>query len=863
MQRVFTFLLFIITAVQHVTAQVWRETNEASLRSAGERQIIPKKYGLFALNERQLMQVLHAAPKEFTHEARTGNNNILPIPMPDGSLQRFRVAVSSIMEPGLEQRVPEIRTYAGQGIDDPAATIRLDWSPYYGFHGMILSPHGTVFIDPYARNDKEHYISYYKRDFAKRGSYQEQGLDITPGDEAHLRSNAAAPCRGNELWVYRAAVSNTDEYAVAATGIQQPTKQQVLARIVTTMNRVTGVYESELAVRLVLIANNIEIVYNNDPANPDPYMGNSDGVTLLGESQSNITTRIGAANYDIGHTFSTGAGGIAGLGVVCRDNVKARGVTGLSNPTGDPFDIDYVAHEMGHQFGGNHTFNAVFPTCLLNANPGPQGTAVEPGSGTTIQGYAGICTTVDNTQPNSDPHFHTISYDEMINYLRTQNCQQRINTGNTPPVITAMFNNNAVIPPSTPFVLTGTATDADGDVLTYSWEQMDRGNGGGLLAGPATPTEPIFRSRVPKLSGSRIFPDIRAIVANYPINPPSEMNGIKGENLPLVPREMKFRLTVRDNRTGGGGIATGGEGCVTGFTDTFRIFVAGATPFAVTSPNGGETWQAGSVQTITWNNAATNVAPYNSPNVNIKLSLDGGFTYPISILENTPNDGVEQITVPTSLPSNATVRLLVESAESIFFDISNADFTIQNVVLPVALREFNVRAINRNDALLSWKTLTEVNSRSFDIERSIGNSNNFSKVGTIATTGNATTGSDYSFTDKDLPYNTVIHYRLKQVDVDGRSTLSPVRTIRISQKGSSIRVQPNPAKDFIRIVNDGDKINNAQLRILAPDGKVVYNRTISLITGVVTADVSMLASGVYTVQVVTNDTVHSEKLLKQ
>ncbi len=868
MPKFFTFLLLTCFSFLNAPAQIWKEVSEAALRTAAKREIIPTKYKVYKLDEVGLARVLKSAPKEFTSEARSGASNILQVPMPDGSHQSFRISVSSIMEPGLEQKVPEIRTFAGQSIDDPAANIRFDWSPYYGFHGMILSPHGDVYIDPYAKNDKENYISYFRSDFTSKDAFKELASpDLTgrAGSQNIRRVTAAAPCRGTELWTYRTAVSNTDEYAAAATGITNPTKAQVLAKIVTSVNRVTGVYENELAVRLILIANNIDIVYNNDPASPDPYLGNDNGVTLLDESQANITSKIGTANYDIGHTFSTGAGGVAGLGVVCDNNNKARGVTGLGNPTGDPYDIDYVAHEMGHQFGGNHTFNAVFPTCLVNGNYGPQGTAVEPGSGTTIQGYAGICfEEVDDTQPHSDPHFHTISYDEIINYLNTVNCQGRIATGNTPPVITAMNNNNRTIPPSTPFTLTGAATDANGDILTYNWEEVDRGNGGGFASGIATPTEPLFRSRLPKLTGSRTFPDIRVIVANYPLDAPPQMDGLKGEYLSTVPREIKFRLTVRDNRSGGGGIATGGGGCVTGFADSFRVIVAGATAFSLTTPNGGETWQAGSTQTVTWNNAATNLPPYNAPNVNIKLSTDGGLTYPITVLANTPNDGTQEITVPNTFPTNSTVRLMVEAVESIFFDISNANFTVtNNVVLPLAMGDFSARAVNRNEALLKWNTLSETNNKGFEIQRSIGSSSNFVTVGFVQSGGNTTRGQEYTFTDKALPFNTVIHYRLKQVDVDGRSTFSAIRTIRLSEKSISIRVQPNPAKDFITIMNDGEKIVNAQLRILAADGKIVYNQNISLVANTARVNVSSLSKGVYTVQIISKEVYHSEKLVKQ
>ena len=239
-----------------------------------------------------------------------------------------------------------------------------------------------------------------------------------------------------------------------------------------------------------------------------------------------------------------------------------------------------------------------------------------------------------------------------------------------------MANNNLTIPVSTPFTLSGTASDANGDNLTYSWEEMDLGPSGAWNSGATSTTAPLFKSRVPKTTGVRTFPDIAVILAGYPTNPAATLGGLKGETLPTVSREMKFRLTVRDNRAGGGGgggvVSSGTLGCQT--STPFTVNVAGTTPFAVTSPNGGESFPGGTTQTITWNDAGTTAAPFNVANVKISLSTDGGLTYPTVIVASTPNDGTEALTIPAV--ATTTARIKIEAVGNIFFDISNANFTI-------------------------------------------------------------------------------------------------------------------------------------------------------------------------------------------
>ena len=643
--------------------------NSIQLNSATMKRVIqPQKYRAVSMEVNNIKNFVWSLPSE--KNVNRLQAPVLELPMPYGGTERFRVWESSIMEPGLAARFPEMRTFAGQGIDDPTATIRFDYNPYFGFHAQILSPvTGRIYIDPFARGDVDHYISYYTRDNAKVSNFTCETPE-SPSFTSPPSTSLAGPCRGTELFTYRLALACTGEYAVAVCAPNAPTVPLTAAAMLTTVNRVTGVYETEVSIRMVLVANNDNLIYLNGTT--DPYTNNNGG-TMLGQNQTNVDAVIGAANYDIGHVVSTGGGGVANLRVPCTGS-KARGVTGLSLPVGDNFDIDYVAHEMGHQWGGNHTFNSSTGSCgggNRNAS-----TAYEVGSGTTIQAYAGICGS-DDTQPHSDPFFHTLSYDEISNYISTGNgfnCKVLTTTGNTIPSITAMNNNGATIPIGTPFTLTATATDGDGDALTYCWEEWDLGPSTAWNGGATNTTSPLFKSRIPKTSGSRTFPDIAVILAGYPAAPAGTMGGLKGETLPQVARAMKFRLTVRDNKAGGGGITTGGEGCQTGQTTTFQINVAGTTPFAVTVPNGGESYAGGSTQTITWNTATTEAAPFNVANVKISFSSDGGLTFPTIIVASTANDGSEAVTIPAGLTT--TARIKVEAVGNVFFDISNANFSV-------------------------------------------------------------------------------------------------------------------------------------------------------------------------------------------
>ena len=684
---------------QNTNNAVWQLVDESSVVAIGPRVIVPSHYRVARLNQTELTTLLASAPKEFTSGSA---DVIMSVPMPDGTFARFKVEESPIMEPALAARFPNIKTYRGQGIDDPTATGRFGVTPE-GFHAIILRRGGTVLIDPYAKGDTTNYITYLKRDVPKINRFECLVQDLDPSVNPGLKtlsaemaptisaasdpgtSDLVAPS-GNVLRTYQLALAATAEYVNVFRqpgDTNQQAKERALVQMIIIMNRVNGVYERDLAIHMTLIARELDIIYT-DPLT-DPYT-NDAGPTMITENQTNLDAVIGSANYDIGHVFSTGGGGVATLRVPCKNGSKARGVTGLPNPTGDVFAIDYVAHEMGHQYGGNHTFNGMAESC---GTPGQRSAAasVEPGSGSTIQAYAGICTTQD-LQKNSDDYFHVKSLEELSFYTtgtgsghEGNTCDDETLTGNTVPSVDA--GSNYTIPKDTPFMLTAAAFDADGDALTYNWEEYDAGGTAGFsppdndVDGTA---RPILRSYDPVTSPSRVFPSLQYILNNANVPPTFYTCGITiqgqpipcltGEILPAANRTMNFQVTVRDNRASGGGV----------ISDLAQVTVvrnSGATifgPFVVSAPNSAVTWAGGDTQTVTWDVANTNIAPINAANVKISLSADGGQTFPFVLVASTPNDGSQAITVPNV--ATTTARIKVEAVGNIFFDISNANFTV-------------------------------------------------------------------------------------------------------------------------------------------------------------------------------------------
>jgi hypothetical protein len=572
-------------------------------------------------------------------------------PDSEGNLKSFELYKTHTMSPGLAAKFPSISSYAGTS-EDGKYSLRLTITNQ-GIFGMISGTDGDVFINPLTASSR-----FYKV-FNKKNAFRENPLKclVKSSETIHPKKNSENTTMPDDgkLREYRLAVATTGEYsqyhinlAGVSGGTTTQKKTAVMNAIVVTMNRVNGIFERDLAISMVLVPNNEDLIFLN--ANTDPF-SNFNTFQLIDESQIEIDNVIGPANYDIGHTFSTGGGGLASLASVCTLD-KASGVTGGSDPIGDAFDVDFVAHEMGHQFGANHTFNDF---CNGNINfP----TAIEPGSGSTVMGYAGVC--FPSVQPHSDAYFHTISIDEINAVITTATCGTATTIANTAPTI-ASLPTTYTIPYGTAFVLTASAFDAEGDTMTYCWEQVDNGNAPNPPS--STSTEgPLFRSFEPDLLPHRFFPNINAILAGN-LAPMWEV-------VPDVARTMDFTLTVRDNNILGGQTAT----------EDVTIIVANTGPFTVTSQNSdGIVYDTGQQFQVTWNVAGTNTGGVNATNVDIFLSVDGGYTYPVLLADNVGNDGAHTVSVPDGSGGGPDCRIMVKGFNNIFFDINNNYLTINDL----------------------------------------------------------------------------------------------------------------------------------------------------------------------------------------
>ncbi|MBK1896128.1 reprolysin-like metallopeptidase [Chryseobacterium paridis] len=663
-KQLFYVVLFVFSISLGKAQDFFTPISERSIKS---ETVQPEKFLTYTLNVSGMKNYFNAVPELRDNDSKD-NAPIIVLPMPNGTKAKFKIWKSSVMAPELAQKFPQLVTFTGQGVDDKYATIKLDFTEL-GFHAQIKSVvSGDIYIDPYAKTDINNYIIYNKSDLIDRNPRTCGTKDEEIQAEKKSAQKTVTPSVGNQIRIFRFVVACTNQYAKAATGLAAPTVAQTLSAIVTSVNRVNGVYEQEVAARLILVPNETNVIFTN--AATDPFTGNDDAYTLIDESQAQIDALIGSANYDIGHTFSTGGGGLAGLGVICVNGQKGSGITGSPNPVGDPYDIDYVAHEVGHQFGGPHTFNATTSSCNGNRSAS---NAVEPGSGITIMAYAGICGALNNLANNSIPIFHTRSFQSITSTIQAATCQVTTPVSNTAPVVNA--GSDYTIPLNTPFKLTGSATDAQGNALTYCWEQNDVGPAGNWNA--ATGNAPLFRSFLPVTAPYRYFPKIADVLSN---------TTVKGEVLPTYARSMAFRLTVRDNNAGCAGVAN----------DDVAITVDGGSgPFKVTSPATVTAWMGNTSQTVTWDVANTTAAPVSCANVSILLSTDGGLTYPITILASTPNDGSQVITVPNITTNQA--RIMVASVGNVFYHINPVTFTInENLAVNEVSKDNDVFVIYPN-----------------------------------------------------------------------------------------------------------------------------------------------------------------------
>lgn len=654
---------------------IWHNASPSFAAIHGLRALQPERFRIATVSEDVLKSWLETAPSDYAHAIT------ISLPLPEEGYQAFRVWETTVMEEPLALKHPGIRTYTAEAVSNHRITAKLDYTPF-GFHAMIYNGDRSFLIDPYAAKANGAYIVYYKKDYS-RPSSQRMFCEVegeAPVTVAHKQW--AERLNGTVRKSYRLALAADSEYCIAVAG-PNPSKADVLAKMVTSVNRVNGVYERELAITMVLIAGEDTIIFNTPT--PDPYTNNS-GSTMLFQNLATLSARIGAANYDIGHVFSTGGGGIAQPGCVCNGN-KACGVTGAASPVGDAFDIDFVAHEMGHQFSAAHTFNANSGgSCAGNAVPN---FSYEPGSGSTIMAYAGICGGGYDFQAHSDAYFLSASLEQISTFITSgsgANCASvtsSTNTNATLPAFAATYN----IPRLTPFELTApAATDATSDTLTYCWEQ--RNTGGADFGKSLDQTHiagPLFRSFPPTFSTTRVFPSL-----------PRLLNGLStpGEKLPDTGRTMSFKVTERDIYQGWGAFNIPDDAI------TLNA-VQGSGPFAVTSITSHDTLMGNSRQLITWDVAGTADAPISCATVDIYLSLDGGYTWPYLLSSGSPNNGSDSVKLPNPATRTDSARIKVKGSGNVFFNVNANNFSIlHDTTAPASSQVLSISPIPATTELL-------------------------------------------------------------------------------------------------------------------------------------------------------------------
>ncbi len=573
------------------------------------------------------------------------------LPLPDGVFVTVNAVVDTLLPPALSRKFPDIKTFKILP-DNSFISGRLDITTN-GFHALLQTRQGeTIFIDPVSNKQKTLYAAYKKSDQKltrdKPLSCSANLKDEILGKGLHSLLEKPQGRTAESLLNYRIAIAASGEYTAKHGG----TVEGALSAIVTTLNRVNQVFEQDLGIHLSLIENSDALIYTDEYS--DPYY-EEDEEALLKQNQKNIDRVIGSENYDIGHLFTTSGGGLAAIGSACYQSQKALGFSGVSHSYNDSFDLDFVAHEIGHQFGATHTFNGSDGLCSGDTRTAR--TAFEPGSGSSIMSYAGYCGQ-DNLQTNTDAMFHIGSIQQIREYVtrgKGNRCGTYNNIQNTAPMVNA--GNNYVIPAQTPFELKGSATDLDGDELVYTWQQIDAGERSpeNFDAGDNA----LFRLHLPSSSNERSFPPILDIITH---------SANRGENLPIQQRDMTFRLVVQD-------------GYNTTQSDNMSVQVERTgSRFALNMPRAQYTM--GDTHTVLWNVADTNMPPINCNSVDVSLSVDGGYSFTRNLGQSLPNTGRALVTIPTNLDTTSRGRFKIKCSDNIFFAVSYRNFVLSKQAHP-------------------------------------------------------------------------------------------------------------------------------------------------------------------------------------
>ncbi|MBC7884119.1 MAG: T9SS type A sorting domain-containing protein [Saprospiraceae bacterium] len=642
----FLFIFLSILPSLIFSQDVWKRINESSisLRSDDTRDIIPQKYVTFEFNAAHFLKQLESAPMEFS-KISGRSQTTMELPMPDGSLVKFAVWEAPMMEKELAQRYPSIKSYKGYQIENKLVIARFGTGPN-GFHASIKTPRGMAYIDPYSNRNQDDYISYYTadhldnslRDRVLCGTTEEFMLQSQRDRRGHSHRN---PDGMMELRKYRLALGCTGEW-----GAIRVTKEKALADMVTFVERANIVFETELSLTAVLIAKNDELIFLDGET--DPYTNPDQGLSILGQNTNILNGRVGGGSYEIGHVFSVcyDVGGVAG-GNICTPG-KGAGVTCHNSPSISNGIVLVFNHEVGHQMTAGHTFNHCGDTDQLSL-----GTAFEPGSGSTIMGYAGACGS-DNLGIPRDDYYHVVTLEQILSFTNTAGsdayeCAEKIDINNHIPVINLPYKNGFSIPKSTPFFLQASAVDENGDIMTYNWDQFDNQTSSPL--GSPTGNAPIFRSLSPTSSTSRYFPNVSRILNGQFTD--------KTELLPTYGRDLTFRFVVRDNNPMG----------TAAVWEEMNFKVAeNAGPFKLTYPILDYKLKVGKELNVNWDVANTDKAPVNCKYVDIYMSYNNSLDFNsenlVLVSKSTPNDGQEVIIVPNK--TNTRARIVVKATENIF-----------------------------------------------------------------------------------------------------------------------------------------------------------------------------------------------------
>lgn len=634
-------LLALVLALPIVGFSQWKTANLGKAEVKEGKELI-EAAGLYSFDNEVFKQQLANAPERFSGQS----GKIISIPNAEGKMEKFEVWEASNFTPTLQAKFPEIRAYVGIGIDDPNAYLRFGLSPQ-GISTMTLRAGKSEFIEPYTV-DGNTYIVFNSKSHRNSG---EIPFECKTDDTAALSTELGDIASGNKasngvFKTFRLAQSTTGEYGQYFGGLAG-----AMAAINITLTRVNGVFEKDIAVQLILVDNNEDVVFidpNTDPYSPPSGMGQ-----WQNQLEATLNNIIGFANYDIGHLFGrSGGGGNAGcIGCICNAG-KGRGYTspGQGGPEGDNFDIDFVAHEYGHQLGANHTFSFNYEGTGAN---------VEPGSASTIMGYAGI--TSFNVQAHSDDYFTYKSIQQIQNNLQNKPCAINTPLDNEAPIVNVGATYN--IPTGTAFVLTGTATDPDNDPLVYNWEQYDSGTnattGANSRVSFTKTIGPNFRSNPHETTPVRYMPKFEYVLTRD-VDTTENYWRTKWEAVTTVTRTFNFTFTARDNHVGGGQTATA----------NLKVNVRDAGPFKVTNPVENQDVPLNSnAMLVEWSVLGTDQAPINTSHVRILLSTDDGASF-TEVVASTENDGSETITIPAGTVAGSTMRIMIEAIDNIYYAVS-------------------------------------------------------------------------------------------------------------------------------------------------------------------------------------------------